>query len=371
MSNVSLMVASSADRNFRFDLPGKVPDILFCDGKCTNAKELDVNSGGGKWMYDQAARSFGHDPTAARQWPELNAKVMDRLSQTIDGLIADAKNGGAPTPVEWHSSFRSQLTQVARAEDSKITGSLHQHQLEKIAALPGAGILSDPAVRGAVHIAINAEQRVLTNAAPQLGAAARAGSAAGTLATVAIAEFLAPDAPPVAGDKPAEAPKSDATTQRPALNPTVALLDVNKDDRLQCKEIGIWVKDNGFDSRSVNSKAYQDFISGKPGMDFEVNTPVMQSGKINFDGCKDMPAGALLLEAKAQHGAVLTGGWSSAPAQIADQARKQDQAAKALGVQNEWHVQVKEEAATIRIILEHDVQVKTPVHHTDMPIVKK
>jgi hypothetical protein len=40
------------------------------------------------------------------------------------------------------------------------------------------------------------------------------------------------------------------------------------------------------------------------------------------------------------------------------------------GIRNEWHVQVAEEADIIRDILKRKAEVQTPVHHTDMPIVK-
>jgi hypothetical protein len=368
MSIIPALARAGADRHFRFDLPGKVPDIVFCDGTCANAKELDTHNGGGKWMYDEAARSFGFDPKAARQNPEMDAKVVARLDQTIDQLIADAKNGTPKSAVAWHSSFRNYLTQVTRDEESKITAALNQKQIETIAALPGASTFADPAVRGAMYEFVAMEQRVLTATAPQFGKAAQVGTALGTGATLAIASTFAPDAPVEPQTKPADETQSEASTVRTPLNAAAAALDANKDNKLQCKEIGTWVVDTGFDSRSANAKAYQNFISGRPGMDFEV--PRKGLNPINFDGCKDTPLGPLLLEAKAKHGEVLTGGWSDAPGKIADQGFEQDKAAGAIGVRNEWHVQVAEEADIIRNILERDAKVQTPVHHTDMPIVK-
>ena len=363
MTMLSTLAAAATDRNFRFNLPGTVPDLLFCDGKCPNAKELDTNSGGGKWMYDQTARSFGFDPKTARQSLDQDAKVMARLGETINHLIAQTKSGGAPSLASQHSDFRSALTQITRTEDAKIKGALTPQHLATLAALPGAATLSDPAMRGAVQAAVTVEQRLLTVAAPPLGEAAKAGSALGVVATVALAEALSPDVPLGPQAKPVDAAQADDSSKPTALNPAALALDANKDGKLECKEIGNWVVDTG--RHSANSRAYQDYVTGKAGYVFHVEV-TFKSASVKFDGCKDEAAGPLLLEAKGDHGNVLDPmGFDGAQVAIVRQAKFQNEVAVNLGVRNEEHVQTEKDTVAIRSLFDFN-GIPTPVVYDPM-----
>jgi hypothetical protein len=152
-------------------------------------------------------------------------------------------------------------------------------------------------------------------------------------------------------------------------NTIATSLDTNKDGKLECKEIGTWVPETDGDSRSLNASAYQSFITGMTAKDFKTHI-----SDTRFDGCKAQPFGALLLEAKADHGALLTdkalSSWSKADVKISSQAKAQNDVATTLGVRNEWHVQTFNDTVSIKKIF-NSISISTPVIHDPMPTVIK
>jgi hypothetical protein len=369
------VAAPSSDRNFKLTAPGEAP-VIICDGDCINSKSLEesIKSGTGKWMYDEAAKSLGFDPRLARKNPDQHDQVMTRYSATIDRLIADQQNQTGKA-ASFHTAYRSNLAQVARdgtnkaanAREIPVTEGLNQKQLQQVASLPGASTLADPTARAAVQKAIDIEMKLLS-ASPHLQKAAQAGLAAGVVGTVALAEYLAPDAPTATDAKPTPTPESTAEPHKPEnkfqLTPAAAALDLDKDGHLKCVDIGVFVIDNG--RHSVNSEAYQGYVTGKPGMDFHVKTDVKEN-PIKFDGCKDEPAGPRLLEAKADHGNVLHPmAFSSAIDAIKAQGNSQSDAANRLGVPNEVHVQTEKDHRVIRDAYAAE-KLATPIIHDPYP----
>ncbi len=354
-------IKPAADRSFKFDLPGKVPDVTFCSGTCSNATELNTSTGGGKWMYDEAARSFGYNPTTARRNPEQNAQVETRMYATINATIDAAKaRGNKGGSVEWHSQFRSSLG--AERQKTEQAQTLKLNEQARLASLPGASVLADPTIRGAVQGVVNIELRALKLFRPELVVAAQSGLAAGAVvALIAADQREKISAIPDQLDRGTLDNKPD---QKP-LTPLAMALDTDKDGKMVCKEIGDWVPDTG--RHSPNSKAYQDYVTGKPGTDFHV--PRLDKMPLKFDGCKDTPDSPLLLEAKGMHGAVITGDFSDEPARAAKQGTEQMNVAKALGVRNELHVQMKEEVGVFEKIY-RGADVTTPVKHVPMPLIK-
>ncbi len=325
-------IKPAADRSFKFDLPGTIPDVTFCDGTCSKAIELDTSTGGGKWMYDEAARSFGYNPTTARRNPEQNAKVETRMYTTINAGIDAAKaRGNKGSSVEWHSQFRSSLG--AERQKTEQAQTLKLNEQARLASLPGASVLADPTIRGAVQGIVNIELRALKLLKPELAVAAQSGLAAG-----AVVALIAADRRERISIIPDQLDRGtlDNKPEQKSLTPLALPLDTDKDGKLLCKEIGDWVPDTG--SHTANSLAYQDYVTGVPGADFHVKVPELN--KVKFDGCKDQAVGPILLEAKAKQGSLLDPKPASFMAEvIKNQAINQNNVAIALGVPNEWHVQ--------------------------------
>jgi hypothetical protein len=329
MSTVLLASAMAVgrDRNFKISAPGESP-IIICEGDCINSKSLEssINSGTGKWMYDEAAKSLGFDSKKARRNPEQHEQVMRRYSAAIDGLIADQKRQSGKS-ANFHTAYRSNLAQVTREENTKaansrevpVTESLNQRQAQKIAALPGASILADPAARGVVQRAVDIEMKLLS-ASPQLQKAAQAGLAVGVVGTVALAEYLAPDAPANSTtDAPPVADPADATElQKPEnklqLAPPVEKLD-EKGERQKdntCAPngtIGEWVvvsRNNGLRNKEALAD-YQRQIAHTPKLpgDLMVEyavTNINTGATVLFDGCATWDPRRQLLEATADNG---------------------------------------------------------------------
>ncbi len=370
MLMLSLLAASGKgraiiDRYFRVRLPNGLI-VVFCEGVCANSVDLDTKSGGGKWMYDQAARSFGFSPIAARSNPKQNGAVMLRLNETINAWIGAAKKQKPRKIVSWQSHFRSILVSVTRNSESAATANLNAQQAA-LAKLPGASTLSNPAVRGGVHLAISLEQRLLGITAPHLAAAAKMGLSTGA----ALAYVAASDRNPLG--KPHEATHADQNKNPqpgPRLNPAAAALDTDKDGKLQCLEIGKWKPDTGYHPTN-NSRAYQDYVSGFPGTDFQ--THPIYGKQVKFDGCRTGSDGrALLLEAKANYGNLLGGKWSKAELKtIPEQGIRQHRAATLLGVRNEWHAQSENDTKVIQQIFKDKAEIPTPVIHTPMSVEPK
>ncbi len=351
--------AATKERSFKFDLPGNVPDIRFCDGPCKDSKELDTNTGGGKWMYDQVAQSFGYNPKAARSSPEQNNQVLVRMYAGINAAIDATKaRGKTVTSVEWHSQFRTSLAAVRDKHERSTTQTLNQQA--RLASLPGASALADPAVRGVVQAAVNLEVRALGAVRPELAAAAQTGLTAGATIAFLAADQLAALIPQTTDPKPNDTPSPE---QKPRT-PLAVALDTDHDGKLLCREIGVFVKEVRNEKDSINAYDYQAFITGRPGEDFHVVSATASSGNVKFDGCKDRPEGPILLEAKADHGGLLGGGWSKAETKnIPLQGKNQDEAAKALGVQNEWHAQTSNDQEVIKDIFKKRL-IDIPVYHT-------
>ena len=89
---------------------------------------------------------------------------------------------------------------------------------------------------------------------------------------------------------------------------------------------------------------------------------------VDFDGCREIGDRAVLVEAKGDHGDLLSprATWSDAPIGIAAQGRDQQAAATVLGVHNEWHVQTADDTAAIAGIFAQN-GISTPVLHDPMP----
>ncbi len=359
---MSSQSAVSAARVFQVSIPGQEP-VRIAPGSASSLKELeqDTQQGTGKWMYGEVAKSFGYNPEQARANPEKNSQVLERLNDSLIAMIALGDTGKGI--VEQHTDFRSALAKTTNIFEGGQLAQLNSGQA-KLASLPGASTLSNPVIRGGVQVAVNAELRILGSVKPELAAAAKTGLSAGT----ALAYVAADTSNPPQLNKPAETEPQRSRETPPKLTPIQAALDTDHDGKLVCIEIGVYALENT-SGRSANAIAYQDYVSGKPGADFEVVTP--QTGKVRFDGCKDKPAGPLLLEAKAQHGIdVLTAQWSKSNISIVKQGREQEKAAQALGLNNELHVQVEGEVKIFERIYERN-DITTPVLHTPLPIVKK
>jgi hypothetical protein len=351
------------DRIFKFDLPGTVPDVRFCEGECKDSKVLDTNNGGGKWMYDEAARSFGFDPKTARQAPDQHVKVEGRMYAAIENAIEAVKVKGEKTGVEWHSQFRSSLGKERQKNERAQMMQLNEQA--RLASLPGASIMSDPTVRGMTQGLVTTEIRALSILRPELGAAAQTALSSGAVLALLAAKQSASIAPN--GESLDSTPPENNPKQKP-LTALALPLDIDKDGKLQCKEIGDWKTDNA--NHTANSRAYQDYVSGRPGTDFRVKVPAYND--INFDGCKDKTEGPVLLEAKAKQGSLLDPKpLDFMPKKIAEQGRRQHNVATALGVTNEWHVQTKKDFAVIREILDDEAKLPTPVIYDPTPVIKK
>jgi hypothetical protein len=334
--------------------------VRFCTGTCKNAKDLDTNSGGGKWMYDQAEASFGYKPGSTRNNPEQRAEVETRMYASINAAIDAVKKNGKGSSVEWHSQFRSSLSVTRNKEEQGERAKLNEQA--RLASLPGASIFADPKLRGAVQAIVNVEVAALNILDPKLAMAAKAGLAVGNQIAIIAADqrtIPSPQATEKADTKPDEATKSE---QKP-LTPLALPLDTDKDGKLVCREIGVFVKDTG--NHTANSKAYQDYVTGVPGMDFHVVSTNAPSGRVKFDGCKDRPEGPMLLEAKGNHRTLLKGWGSEAEKEIPKQGESQDKAAKALGVSNVWHAQTSHDQEAIKALFD-DRGLSTPVYHTPM-----
>jgi hypothetical protein len=366
MTTVPFLSAGSTDRNFRFDLPGKTPDVVFCDGKCSNSEPLDTDSGGGKWMYDETAKSFGFDPKTARQNPEQDAKVQSRLADTIDALLSDVKAGKGIA--SQHGDFSRHLGSVSRAADEAQTAGLQREQLNRLASMPGASILGTAERRAAVQTVINAEMKVLS-AKPEMKAAAEGAMLIGTVGALAYSDRPLADQPLTARTEPATKPAPQNEPERPPLTPAAIALDIDQDGKLQCKELGMFQPDPGYASYSRNVQAYQDKITGHPGQDF-----VIKGEATRPDGCKDdaIQQRPVITEAKADQGEPLRTPkeWGEdAKIRIRDQGKKQADLADKYGVGIEWHVQTEVDTGIIRGLFEKG-GIETPVINTPMPKVK-
>ena len=307
-------------------------------------------------MYDQAARSFGFNPVTARRDPEQHAQVETRMYVTINAAIDVAKaKGGKSSSVEWHSQFRSLLgTERLKSEKAE---TLKLNQQARLASLPGASTLADPALRGVVQTLLTAEKRLLALAGPEVPIVAEVAGKAGAMLALLAAEHMAQSAIDL-GVSPEQ--------ERKQLTPLALSLDTDNDGKLMCREIGEWKVDRG--NHSANSRAYQDYVSGRPGTDFNVKPPAFR--EINFDGCTDRADGPVLLEAKGNHGGVLDPmKFENALDKIKQQGIDQDRAAKALGAANEWHVQTDKDHVVIKDLLE-SAKLPTPVFYDPTPVIK-
>jgi Restriction endonuclease fold toxin 5 len=314
-------------------------------------------------MYDEAARSFGFNPKTARRTPDQNTKVMDRMYTSINDAIAAAKAKGGKTSVEWHSQFRSSLGIERQKDERAQTAKLNQQA--QLASMPGASIMSDPTVRGISQRLVAAEIRVLNVAKPELGAAAQTALSGGMVLTLLAAEQLASIS---SIGEALDNPPPEKSPDQNLLTPLALPLDTDNDGKLQCKEIGDWKTDNA--NHTANSRTYQDYVSGRPGTDFNVKVPAYND--INFDGCKDKAEGPVLLEAKAKQGKLL----DPKPRKfmtdkIADQGQRQHNVATALGVANEWHIQTEKDHAVIEKVLNDKAKLPTPVIYDPTPLIKK
>ncbi len=140
-------------------------------------------------------------------------------------------------------------------------------------------------------------------------------------------------------------------------------LDTNNDGRLQCREIGRWAPDPGYAGYSANARAYQDYVSGRPGQHFVVTDVQRSSGVTAFDSCRDTPVGAHLSEAKADHGVVLSAPWGARAREgIGEQGVAQQRAARTLGVTNDLQAQSRTDRDIIAGVYRSN-GVTTPVLH--------
>lgn len=268
--------------------------------------------------------------------------------------------------------------ELAKAE-SAVTAKLNAQQLAshapaapnvsaetaKLANLPGASALSNPTARGVVQTIVNAEIRVMERIDPAMAVAAKAGLSSGMALAYVAADSTNPLKPnDVANTKPD--PAQDPESQPKLTGAPMPDAD-NKDDK-SCAVIGEWVAEKP-GSNSKNVIAYQGYVTGKEGYDFHVKTVV--EGNVKFDGCKDEITGPVLLEAKADHGGLLSQqeAWSYAQKiGIPEQGPRQDSAAKEIGVRNEWHTQTENDRTVIEDIF-REKAISTPVIHTPMPKV--
>jgi hypothetical protein len=355
------------DRVYTFDLPGNVPDVRYCTGTCKNAKDLDTDSGGGKWMYDQAEASFGYKPGSTRNNPEQRAEVETRMYASINAAIDAVKKNGKGSSVEWHSQFRSSLSVTRNKEEQGERAKLNEQA--RLASLPGASIFADPKLRGAVQAIVNVEVAALNILDPKLAMAAKAGLAVGNQIAIIAADqrtIPGPTATEKADTKPNEATKSE---QKP-LTPLALPLDTDKDGKLVCREIGVFVKDTT--NHNKNSYAYQAYVTSRPDEDFHVVSANAPSGRVKFDGCKDLPEGPMLLEAKAQQGGLFKRKLLTFIIEkFGRQAQSQHDAATALGVKNEWHVQTKKEHEGIKDIINDRAKLPTPIIFDPTPVIKE
>jgi hypothetical protein len=324
-----------------------------------------------RWMFEQAAQANGFDPKTIVKGSPQDQQVTRTLSETLTHLGELPRGGGVASEA---TSVRSLIQQAARTAPFTPNGAevaLSPAETELAMALapaanaPGGAVFADPAV---FSVTRQVAAQVLTRGTPQMKAALIAGGAAAVAAgTVAGPhDGTSTSRPASTGDAKPET----ETKANQSLAAARAALDTNRDDVLQCREIGQWIPDIGVESRSLNAQAYQAHVTGRPGEDFEVVTPI--TGKVRFDGCVDLPAGADLLEAKGDHGVLLTDkatSWSAARAGVVAQGQVQQAAAAKLGVAAEWHVQTTTDHAVIQTLFARS-GILLPVIHDPMPPAK-
>jgi hypothetical protein len=103
---------------------------------------------------------------------------------------------------------------------------------------------------------------------------------------------------------------------------------------------------------------------------FRVAEPARPTGKVDYDGCKDMPGGPVLLEAKGNHRGNIGEPWfEGGRVSLVKQAEAQSSTATRVGAQLEWHVQTKGDAEALNKLFER-LPSNVNVRHTPMPEIK-
>lgn len=304
------------------------------EGAITTADMIDQPQGSSaRWMFEEAARQNGLDPDAVvKGSPEHR-----QITQDLDAALVALKDAPMPKGEAARTeALRGAIRDAVTADGPRLSVA----QAATLATMPGAQAMSAPSAQAALRAAATIARHP----------AAQAGLAAGVAGTIAAGELLGP------------------TTERTRVGAgAVSALDTDRDGRVECPEIGKWLPDVGEDSRLPNARAYQTHVTGVPGMDFKVTTPI--TGAVRFDGCRDLPDGALLLEAKADHGVLLTEGaerWSVARDAVGKQGDRQQNVSQSIGVHAEWHVQTAIDQQAIKDVFV-DKRVLIPVIHDPMP----
>ncbi|MBX7483913.1 hypothetical protein [Qipengyuania qiaonensis] len=335
---------------------GTVGDAFLLQGP---AGDVSVQQGGGsldqisaqvwskpevKALYDMQARAMGIDPASIARGSDADAEVMQAFNETLNRV--DPQKGEASFIQEFRRSAETTASDIDRRDTARLNtmsamGVLSGSLPAAAAKAPGASLAAEALPVTETFARITPKNSVAI-AAGATGAAI--GIAAGELA----------------------GPTRQDTDEKERIG--TDSLDTDHDGIIECKEIGTWVDENR-NGRSANANAYQDFISGVPGTDFHVVNPV--TGPVKFDGCHDRPDGAMLVEAKADHGGWVLGGGVSKleDTGIADQGERQKTAASTLGVRNEWHTQTLHDKMVIDNIFRNS-EIATPVIHSPMPAHK-
>jgi hypothetical protein len=349
--NRAASISRAPDRAFRIDVAGGDKDgLLLCDGKCSNARPFEqaIHDGDGKVMYDDVARTFGYDPKTVRQDPEAHAKVMGRLSRTIDAVITNYKeNPRTPSGIaSAQNSFRAAAAQVARAEEQLETAGLNLKSAQAIANLPGASLLANGQVRGVVQTGVKVEMAVLGVVRPELKQAATSAIAVGTIGTIALGELTAPETMPEV--KPEARSQEKNAAQEQVKVATLGLDEVQERKRDDsCAPdggIGEWVvvirpqmSESALDyQRQV---ALTPRLPGKLLVEYEVTSATGQSATL--DGCAIWSPRKEGLEAKYGHDGLLEASIKSksenfdVPKKLKDEAKLQARAMEDHPI--DWH----------------------------------
>jgi hypothetical protein len=293
--------------------------------------------------YDMHARANGFDPTRIPAGSPEDRQVLADLTRTLQRVATEAPQarGGVASQIE---TLRAQARQTVHQRQAEAATGLSGVTLAAAARAPGAAAAAElpPEAATAARIAIRHP-------------AAAAGFVVGAGVAISAGQF----------GRTAETP----TAERDRVDIRVAA-DTNRDGELQCREIGQWQPEAGYAARETinggNANRYQDYVGGRPGENFHVTAPGVRN--VAFDGCRDIGQHAVLVEAKGDHGVLLSPHaiWSDAPIGIEGQGRDQQEAATVLGVRNEWHVQTAHDTAAIAGIFTQ-VGIATPVLHDPMP----
>jgi len=352
------MSGSGRARAALADLGGGMSLAVCIKGNCANSITTEAmiaqpRNSGARWAFDEAARQLGLNPATIQRGSIDHARVTRVLDGLVDAIKDEALTG---TTTEVHGQVRAKITaSIAAIAKLDAMGVTFREARAAAAAIGGAPTLSRSTTATLESSTAFARARV-----PGGAVAAAAGTAA-AIAAVKIAGSGAPEPTP---------------KDKPKLTPLAVPLDTDHDGKLQCREIGKWVTEDGYAAReliSPNANRYQDFIGGHPGQNFRVIDPSQKMGQTDYDGCRDTPNGAVTLEAKGDHRGMIDQEWYFAgKVGLVDQGRRQQDTANRYGVRNEWHAQTATDRAAIAGLFKTtNPEITTRVLHTPMSEIKR